>query len=355
LKAHNKNGLNRNTQLVHKSRSKGSLVTSLASYPQILAAPILRVLCATALLLPLTGAQAMCSPDVDGNGQVSATTDGLLVARYLLGIRGAALTAGALAADAARTVPADIEAYIATPCLQPGWVGRGTGRLNDTGILFGGEATSGNNAGCTGATFAQQDCSKGRDANAALNSNANGKAGFKFTKISNSGDPLPASAALGTGANDWACTYDNTTGLMWEVKIATAGRRNQDHTYTWFSSDPSNNGGATGVANGGTCFDPGQCDTEKFAQVVNIVGLCGRNDWRMPHVKELESLSDFGAFNPAIDGAYVPNTPASDFWSGSPDAGNTTVASWYVRFGEGGVGLGLRSSAIRVRLVRNGQ
>jgi Protein of unknown function (DUF1566) len=308
-----------------------------------------------ALLLPLTSAQAMCSPDVDGNGQVTATTDGLLVARYLLGIRGAALTAGALAPDATRTLPANIEAYIATPCLQAGWVGRGTGRLNDTGIVFGGEDFDGNNVGCTGVSIAQQDCSKGRDAIPALNSNANGKAGFHFTKISNSGAPLPAAAALGAGANDWACTYDNVTGLMWEVKTAS-GRRSSAYTYTWFSTDASSNAGAIGTASGGACFDVGQCDTEKFAQLVNVAGLCGRSDWRMPHLKELQSIVDFGVTDPAIDPDYFPNTPASFFWSGSPDAGSSIYA-WFVNFGNGHANVNIegRSLAFPVRVVRTGQ
>jgi hypothetical protein len=140
----------------------------------------LSTLCA--LLLPLTPAHAGCSMDIDADGQILATTDGLLMTRYLLGIRGPALTAGALGAAAARTAPAAIEAYIAAPCMQAGWIGGGTGRLNDTGIQFGGEADSGNNAGCTGASIAQQDCSKGRDATAALNINTNGNAGFHSPK-----------------------------------------------------------------------------------------------------------------------------------------------------------------------------
>jgi hypothetical protein len=328
-------------------------VTSFASYAQTLATPIRRVLCVTTLLLlPLSAAQAMCSPDVDGNGQVSATTDGLLVARYLLGIRGAALTAGALAPDAARTAPADVEAYIAVPCAQAGWVGRGTGRLNDTGIVFGGDGFNGNNAGCTGASIVQQDCSKGRDATPALNGNANGKAGFQFTKISNSGAPLPVTAALGMGANDWACTYDNVTGLMWEVKTAS-GRRSSAHTYTWFSTDGSSNAGATGTASGGACFDVGQCDTEKFAQLVNVAGLCGRSDWRMPHVKELLSIVDTGAVDPAIDPNYFSNTPASFFWSGSADATSATAA-WRVNFGYGNANPEGRNLAFQVRVVRAG-
>ena len=299
---------------------------------------------------------ALCSMDIDGNGRVEATTDGLLMTRYMLGIRGPALVSGALGAGASRIVPADIEAYLAAPCAQAGWVGQGSGRLNDTGISFGGEPVSGNNATCTssGANIAQQDCRKGRDANPALNTAADGVAGFSFTKISNAGAALPPNAMLGSAANDWACTYDNVTGLMWEVKT-TSGRRSSAHIYTWFSTDASNNGGATGVAGGGTCGDAaGTCDTEKYVATTNAVTLCGRADWRMPHVKELESIAQLGVVIPAIDSAWFPNTAASVFWSGSPDAGGGTVA-WGVDFNGGYAANALsRSSTYLVRLVRAG-
>ena len=142
------------------------------------------IACFALFAIPATHA-AVCSMDVDGNGRVEATTDGLLMMRYMLGIRGSALVSGALGAGASRTLPADIESYLATPCAQAGWVGLGSGRLNDTGITFGGEPLTGNNATCTstGANIAQQDCSKGRDANPAFNSAADGAAGFSFTKI----------------------------------------------------------------------------------------------------------------------------------------------------------------------------
>ena len=299
---------------------------------------------------------AVCSMDIDGNGRSEATTDGLLMMRYMLGIRGSALVSGALGAGASRTLPADIEAYLAAPCAQGGWVGQGSGRLNDTGITFGGEPSSGNNVGCTssGANIAQQDCSKGRDANPALNSAADGVAGFSFTKISNAGAALLASAALGSLPNEWACTYDNVTGLMWEVKT-TAGRRSSAHTYTWFSTDASSNGGAMGTAGGGICLDAaGTCDTEKFAATTNAVTLCGRNDWRLPHVKELESIAHLGVSNPATDGTWFPNTPATFFWSGSPAVGGMPSA-WGVSFYPGYAGVNLRTNAVQVRLVRAGQ
>lgn len=57
--------------------------------------------------IPTTGV------DIDGNGSAQALTDGLLVVRYLLGLRGAALIAGATgAAGATRTTAPAIEAYL---------------------------------------------------------------------------------------------------------------------------------------------------------------------------------------------------------------------------------------------------
>ncbi|HPG60625.1 MAG TPA: Ig-like domain repeat protein [Casimicrobium sp.] len=50
--------------------------------------------------------------DIDLDGRWLPTTDGVLVHRYLLGLRGTALTAGAIGNNAFRTAPALIEAYI---------------------------------------------------------------------------------------------------------------------------------------------------------------------------------------------------------------------------------------------------
>ena len=50
--------------------------------------------------------------DIDGNGTADALTDGLLVIRYLFGLRGAALIQGAVGAGAQRTTATEIEAYL---------------------------------------------------------------------------------------------------------------------------------------------------------------------------------------------------------------------------------------------------
>ena len=52
--------------------------------------------------------------DIDGNGNADARTDGLLIIRYLFGLRGASLINGAIGPAATRTSAEDIEAYIKT-------------------------------------------------------------------------------------------------------------------------------------------------------------------------------------------------------------------------------------------------
>ena len=52
--------------------------------------------------------------DIDGNGDIDALTDGLLMLRYLFGLEGDTLINGVIAQDATRTSSADIEAHLRT-------------------------------------------------------------------------------------------------------------------------------------------------------------------------------------------------------------------------------------------------
>jgi hypothetical protein len=233
------------------------------------------------------------------------------------------------------------------------------GALNDTGITFCGDATT-NTASCAtvgadGGTFPRQDARYGRDAQATAGKLAKvggGGAGFDFTKIANNGAVLPASAALGTAATDWACTRDNVTGLIWEVKT-TSGLRDMSHYYTFYDRNPATNGGTAGYPSGGVCFAIGRCDTEKFTADVNSAGMCGASNWRMPTVKELEGIADLGNW-PTIDPTYFPNTFYSPFWSSSPFVNYYKV--WVVDFSNGAASYSFygKSGAGSIRLVRDG-
>ncbi len=226
--------------------------------------------------------------------------------------------------------------------------------LNDTGITWGGNYPSGNNADCTGEEIGAQDCSHGPDV--TDNNDTDGLAGFSYTKLDSSGDPLPQDAA------SWACVQDNVTGLIWEVKTDDSGLHYKDHTYTWYNTDTAANGGANGDdgASNNTCsgwssgVSTTYCNTQAYVSRVNTANLCGASDWRMPTLKELESLVNFGRSNPVIDTGYFPNPDNLNVWSGSPYAGNSDYA-WYVNFSYGYSSAFLRLVNYAVRLVRGGQ
>jgi hypothetical protein len=50
--------------------------------------------------------------DVDGNSKLDPLSDGLLILRYLFGIRGTTLINGVIATDATRTTVSEIESYL---------------------------------------------------------------------------------------------------------------------------------------------------------------------------------------------------------------------------------------------------
>lgn len=61
----------------------------------------------------------------------------------------------------------------------------------------------------------------------------------------------------------------------------------------------------------------------------------GYADWRLPDVKELESLTDDTIYNPAINTTVFPNT-TSKYWS-STTSTNDTFRAWSVGFSIGSV------------------
>jgi hypothetical protein len=200
----------------------------------------------------------------------------------------------------------------------------------------------------------RQDCRYGRDAAVAgMPKVGGGGKGFDFSKIANDGTVLAESAVLGTGAKDWACTKDNVTGLVWEVKT-TSGPRSQSNTYTWYNNNAATNGSGVGTVSGGICNVTGHCDTAQFIFDVNATGLCGATDWRVPGIEELDSITDLGRSNPSIDPTYFPNTPASYFWSASAAPWGSLYA-WALHFFSGNAGSDFKSNAHQIRLVHTGQ
>ncbi len=219
--------------------------------------------------------------------------------------------------------------------------------LNDTGVTYGASDSGLINTDCSGEIISQQDCSHGRDV--THNDDSDGHAGFSYTKLDSSGNDLVANAP------SWDCVRDNVTGLTWEVKQASGSGdlRDSGWIYSWYNSSGNNDNGALGTPNGGHCFDTTNCDTEKFVAQVNIQGICGFKDWRLPSRTELRSLINLNIVFPVINTAYFPNSRVNTYWSSSPGAINSDSA-WTMGFTYGIHSEAARSSGHFVRLVRSG-
>ena len=79
--------------------------------------------------------------------------------------------------------------------------------------------------------------------------------------------------------------------------------------------------------------------------------LSGQNDWRVPTMKELQTIVDESHVGPAVDPAVFPDTPALPYWTSSPWAATPNLA-WYVHFQHGSGLYELVTKEFRVRCVR---
>lgn len=78
----------------------------------------------------------------------------------------------------------------------------------------------------------------------------------------------------------------------------------------------------------------------------------GGTPWRLPNVKELDSLVDATRFQPAIDPTVFPGTPVGYTLSATHEQGDPFYV-WGVVFDSGDVTRGLRAQAGTLRLVRS--
>uniref|UniRef100_UPI004056AAD6 Lcl C-terminal domain-containing protein n=1 Tax=Candidatus Electronema sp. TaxID=2698783 RepID=UPI004056AAD6 len=74
-------------------------------------------------------------------------------------------------------------------------------------------------------------------------------------------------------------------------------------------------------------------------------------DWRLPNVKELQSIVEEQCSAPAINVTAFPNTPSSKVWANSPSA--ASGYAWYVDFSTGTAVDALKTQSYGVRLVRD--
>ncbi len=109
--------------------------------------------------------------------------------------------------------------------------------------------------------------------------------------------------------------FDTKTLLTWQQTISAS-------TYTW-------------------------ANAQTYCTNLSLNGM----GWRVPSMKELQTIVDEKKQNPAIDPTAFPNTPADVFWTSSPLAGSASDA-WYVSFGLGNSYFVDVTNPYRVRCVR---
>jgi len=109
---------------------------------------------------------------------------------------------------------------------------------------------------------------------------------------------------------------DNRTGLMWQKKTALG-------TYMW----------------------------QEALKYCENLSLAGHDDWRLPNVRELQSIVDYGRRNPSIDPVF--GAVSSFYWSSSTYVHYPPYA-WIVSFHYGYVGGHDKTFGHYVRAVRRG-
>lgn len=123
-------------------------------------------------------------------------------------------------------------------------------------------------------------------------------------------DAPPGRYTIGSGT-----VYDTQTKLTWEQPISPSN-------FMW-------------------------ADAQTYCSGLTLDG----DDWRLPSLRELQTLVDESRSSPAIDETAFPNTSSTAFWSSSPLAGGSTNA-WSVHFGIGDTGYSGVTEWYLVRCVR---
>ena len=100
--------------------------------------------------------------------------------------------------------------------------------------------------------------------------------------------------------------------------------------------------------------DSGGRSWEEALDYCNCLTLADRSDWRLPNIRELESIVDWQRSDPAINTTYFPNCRASFYWSNSTRTVELDDA-WYIYFWHGSMSYSTKVYCrFYVRCVRGG-
>ncbi len=92
---------------------------------------------------------------------------------------------------------------------------------------------------------------------------------------------------------------------------------------------------------------------EEALSYANNFTLAGKDDWRLPNVKELQSLNDPSLIKPSFNKAFFPNCLSGNYWS-STSMINAAAKAWDINIDYGIVSYNDKTLKQNVLLVRGG-
>lgn len=96
-------------------------------------------------------------------------------------------------------------------------------------------------------------------------------------------------------------------------------------------------------------------DALSYCENLELPSGSGQDDWRLPNVKEIESITDDTRYNPAIDTTFFQNAYASGYWSSTTYIWSDPGSALGVHFGDGTIAGNGKYAARYVRCVSGGE
>jgi len=78
--------------------------------------------------------------------------------------------------------------------------------------------------------------------------------------------------------------------------------------------------------------------------------VAGYTNWRLPDIKELQTIVDYTQSSPAIIGTLFPGTSSSRYWSST--TGSTTTNAKWINFSDGWIAEFGKGTSYSYRCVR---
>ena len=132
-----------------------------------------------------------------------------------------------------------------------------------------------------------------------VNDNGTWKQVYQYDNTAPTSSTTPTATGTSTGTTmtvNYGTITDNATGLMWEKKSDDGSVHDKDNNYSW----------STGTNN----LD-GSIVTSFLATLNAGGGFAGHTDWRLPNIKELQTLVSFGGAFPTIYAAFSTDCVAA--------------------------------------------